>query len=547
MDKLFRASLNNKANNTPNNRTMLQYVIEKTKAGSQRQHYFLLLVIIAAGFVLRFYSLYAGEGYREFAVGDELHAYTVALSLLTGAETSWHIGQPTFSGGHAPGPLWTLFWLSAYKLGGSSVDGAMFIMALLNTFVIYLVYKLATLFVGRNYALLTALLYATGPWPVYYSTGVWNPVPMAFFGAILFLSLWDITQRDNSRSIFIVCLIAAITPQFHMISVFYYPAILLILYLSPAKLNKKWFMAGFIAGICVYLPYFIGEMNNDWENTRAIFGESLPMSFGVAKIISTPIGVLSNQIGRWTDYGFSGYREYGDAYFGSYIILLVINVFSLLISLIIIGSFLRRLFHSLQGNWLSPKSAFANHPHVMFLGILLILPSLLFLLTGHNYGSRYSIIAFPLLFILPAAFLKDLRKDKHIVFFRSAISLMVVINIYLIISFNHHQGELIENGSVFVPSFRKMEAARQEIRKHTDPALLINLDPTDYIKDQPEYMLLGGSFLSNYIYITESFVSHAEQPTGSVTYFIERATDPKTANETIIYQSNGLAVVEREK
>jgi hypothetical protein len=539
--------LNNKTNNIPDNRTMLQDIIEKIKAGSQRDHNILLLMIIATGFALRFYSLYAGEGYREFAVGDELHAYGVALGLYTGAETSWHIGQPTFSGGQAPGPLWTLFWLATYQLGGSSIDGAMFIMLLLNTFVIYLVYKLATIFVGRDYALLTALLYATGPWPVYYSTGVWNPVPMAFFGAILFLSLWDITQRDNSRSIFIVCLIAAITPQFHMISVFYYPAILLILYLSPAKLNKKWFMAGVIAGICVYLPYFIGEMNNDWENTRAIFGESLPMSFGVAKIISTPIGVLSNQIGRWTDYGFSGYREYGDGYFGSYMILLAINVFSLLISLIIIGSFLRRLFRSLQGNWLSPKSAFLNHPDVMFLGILLILPSLLFLLTGHNYGSRYSIITFPLLFILPAAFLKYLHTKKYTVFFRSAISLMVVINIYLIISFNHHQGELIENGNVFVPSFRKMEAARQEISKHTDPQLLIKLDPSEYINDQPEYMLLGGSFLSTYMSITESFVTHAEQPTGSVTYFIEPATDPKTANETIIYQSNGLAVVDREK
>ena len=224
-----------------------------------------------------------------------------------------------------------------------------------------------------------------------------------------------------------------------------------------------------------------------------------------------------------------------------------IIVISLLISLIIIGSFLRRLFRSLQGNWLSPKSAFANHPDVMFFGILLILPSLLFLLTGHNYGSRYSIIVFPLLFILPAAFLKSLHTKKYIDFFRSAISLMVVINIYLIISFNHHQGDLIENGNVFVPSFRKMEAARQEIRKYADPELLVRLDPSEYLKDQPEYMLRGGSFLSPDMSLTDSVVTLAELPAGSVTYFIEPSTDPKTANETIIYQSNGLAVVDREK
>jgi len=526
---------------------MLQDILDRIINSSPRTHSLMLIAVIALGFLLRAYSLYAGQGYREFAVGDELEAYKVALELLAGVDYAWYIGQPTFSGGHAPGPLWTLLWVFTYKLGGYSVDGAMFIMLLLNTYVIYLVYKLANIFVGRDYALLTALLYATGPWPVYYSTGVWNPVPMAFFGAILFLALWDVTQRDNSRSIFLVCLVAAVTPQFHMISVFYYPAILLILYLSPAKLNRKWFIAGVIAGISVYLPYFIGEMNNDWENTRAIFGESMPMSFGVAKIISTPIGVISNQIGRWTDYGFSGYREFGNAYFGSYLVLLAINIISLLISLIIVGSFLRILIRALHRNWQSPKSAFANHPAVMFFGILLTLPSLLFLLTGHNYGSRYTIVAFPLLFILPAAFLKYLNTEKYIRLFRSAISLMVVINIYLIISFNYHQGDLIDNGNFFVPSFRKMEIARKEIRKHTDPELFIELDPTEYIQDKPEYMLLGGVFLSDYMAITESFISHSEQPSGSVIYYIEPATDQKTADETVIYQSNGLAVVKREK
>lgn len=525
---------------------IFQNAIDRTTQTDNRTHYLLLACIIVIGFLLRLYSLYAGEGYREFAVGDELHAFTVAMNLLNGIGDAWYVGQPTFSGGHTPGALWTLFWLFAYISGGYSVDGAMFIMLLLNTSVIYLVYRLARHFTGRNYALLTALLYATGPWPVYYATGVWNPVPMAFFGAILFLALWDVAQRNHSRSIFVVCLVAAITPQFHMISVFYYPAILLILYLAPATLNKKWFALGIIAGICAYLPYFIGEMNNNWENTRAIFGESLPMSFGVAKIISTPVGVISNQIGRWTDYGFSGYREFGDEYFGSYIILLVINIISLLISLVIVAGFIRTLFQTLRGCWLTPKTAFKQQPKIIFLGILLVLPSLLFLLTGHNYGSRYSIIAFPLLFILPALFLGNLKTEKFINLFRYAITIMVAINIYLIVSFNYHQGDLIENGEAFIPSFRKMAAASMEIKKKSDPDVLIKLDPTDYIEDKPEYMLLGGQFLADYVAITEQFINHEKRPAQSVTYYIEPATDPKTANETIIYQSNGLVVVDRK-
>ena len=126
-----------------------------------------------------------------------------------------------------------------------------------------------------------------------------------------------------------------------------------------------------------------------------------------------------------------------------------------------------------------------------------------------------------------------------------ALAAMVVINIYLIISFNHHQGDLIDNGDVYVPSFRKMETARQVIKQHTHPELYIELDPTEYIKDEPEYMLLGGLFLSDYLSITESFTSHPEQPTGSVTYYIKKAAEPDAVNETVIYESNGLAVVER--
>ena len=137
--------------------------LDKVTNTDPRTHAFLLIAIIVLGFLLRLYSLYAGQGYREFAIGDELEAYKVALELLAGVDYAWYIGQPNFSGGHAPGPMWTLFWLLTFKLGGFTFDGAMFIMLSLNTFVIYLVYRLANIFIGRDYALLAALLYATGP------------------------------------------------------------------------------------------------------------------------------------------------------------------------------------------------------------------------------------------------------------------------------------------------------------------------------------------------------------------------------------------------
>ncbi|NNL06344.1 MAG: hypothetical protein HKO86_01370, partial [Gammaproteobacteria bacterium] len=65
-----------------NMQSMIQDTLDRITNCSTRDHKFLLLAVIFAGFLLRAYSLYAGQGYREFAVGDELEAYLVALQLL---------------------------------------------------------------------------------------------------------------------------------------------------------------------------------------------------------------------------------------------------------------------------------------------------------------------------------------------------------------------------------------------------------------------------------------------------------------------------------
>ncbi len=387
-------------------------IVLRISEGSENNHKRLLFIVIALGFLLRLYGLVVGEGFREFSIKDEVTAYEFAMAFLAGEPHAWYLGQPAFLDGFAPGPMWTVFWVLLYKLGASTPDGAMFWMLTVNTLVIYLVYYFSRMLLGRNYALLTAVLYATGAWPMFYSTTLWNPVPMAMIGILLFITLWQSTQIEQSRSIFWVCLIAAIIPQFHMIGLFYYPAILLILYLSPVTLNKKWFAFGVVAGFCIYLPYLIGDMLNNWQNTRDMFGESIPGSYGVGKIITTPIGVLSNQVARWTGYGFDSYREFGDKYFGSYIVLVAVNIVSIVSSLIFIGNILLKAYRVMRGNWFSPKKVYQEFPAYLFISIFLVIPPLLFLVTGHNYGSRYTIIVFPLLFLLPAFFLSTVSNGK---------------------------------------------------------------------------------------------------------------------------------------
>ena len=518
----------------------------KISASSENRHRLFLFIIIALGFSLRLHGLVVGEGFREFSIKDEVTAYQFALAFLAGETQTWYLGQPAFMGSLAPGPMWTLFWVFLYKLGAGTPDGAMFWMLTVNTFVIYLVYRFSRTLLGRDYALLTALLYATGAWPMFYSTILWNPIPMALIGVLLFITLWQSTQNERSRSIFWVCLISAIIPQFHMIGLFYYPAILLILYLSPVKLNIKWFVLGVIAGFCVYLPYLIGDMLNNWQNTSEMFGKSIPGSFGVGKIIITPIGVLSNQVARWTGYGFENYREFGDIYFGSYIILVAINVVSIVISLIFVVNVLHKSFSVLRGNWFSPRQVYAEYPAYLFIAIFLVIPPLLFLLTRHNYGSRYTIIIFPLLFMLPALFLHTLKNVKIKNAVRLILSFMILFNCYLYLVFNLHISKRIEVAEYYVPSFRKMEDTLQEIRKKVGAGSFINIVADDYITDTTEDMFTGGVALAHYINVTENYLSHDVRPEETITLYLAQADDPLPANAVVIYQTNGMVVFERE-
>ena len=520
-------------------------LVLKVSTSSENRHRLLLVIIISLGFALRLHGLLVGEGFREFSIKDEVTAYEFALAFLAGETHTWYLGQPAFLDGLAPGPMWTLFWVLLYKLGAGAPDGAMFWMLTVNTFVIYLVYRFSRTLLGRDYALLTALLYATGAWPMFYSTILWNPVPMALLGVLLFIALWQSTQKERSRSIFLVCLISAIIPQFHMIGLFYYPAILLILYLSPVKLNVKWFVSGVIAGTFVYLPYLIGDMLNNWENTINMFGERLSGSFGVGKIITTPIGVLSNQVARWTGYDFESYREFGDNYFGSYILLVGVNLVSIIISLIFVASILRKAFSVMRGNWLSPGRIYAKYPAYLFVGIFLVIPPLLFLLTRHNYGSRYTIIIFPLLFLLPAFFLSELKNVKIKNIFRFVLSCMIIFNCYLYLVFNLHISNRIELAEYYAPSFRKMEDTRQQVRKKVGAKGVIKIVNQDYITNTTEDMYTGGVALAHYINISEKYSPHDVMPEKEITLYLAHIDDSLPENATIVYQTNGMVIFKR--
>ncbi|HVM60514.1 MAG TPA: glycosyltransferase family 39 protein [Verrucomicrobiae bacterium] len=509
---------------------------KRTKTG-------LLIGIICLGFLLRFLGVYWGQAYHYATMGDQILAYQAALDLNAGQERAWYIGQPNFKDGKVPGPLWALLWLMGLKIDNSP-ESVCLMMVILNTGVIYLVYRLAENIFGPQYSLWAALFFATSPWSVCHSTIAWNPVPMVFLGALLYLALWNVVTRPDSRNIFWVCVLLAMMPQFHMMAMFIAPAVLLLLWWSPSRLNIKWLVAGVLTSILLYVPYIIGEMRHGWENTRLIIGGPIGASVSVLKILTMPITDLSNVISSITGRDLSEYVAFGNACFGSVWVLGAFNALSLALSVMVCGSFLARVGRSLRGKWCSPRRAFADAPAEMFVGSLLVLPLILFISSFRNFNSRYLLGLYPLLFLLPAVFMvRGLEGNRWRGAVRGAMWVTVAFNIVLSPLFFHYQCVLIDSADYFVPGFRKMETVRQCLRADAGADCRVRIDGARFVGIMHGKHAEGVVHLVKYVDLREEYDPVDSRARRVKTYQVRRINDALQPNERVVCATNGIEFV----
>jgi len=503
-------------------------------------HRYALFAILLAGFGLRWYALYAGHGYIYFAIKDEIQALRYALDFLSGDPATWYLGQPALNQGRIPGPLWAMFVALIYKLGGSRVEGMFLIMAVINSLVVYPVYRLALKFLNPQYALLAGLCYALAPWAIYYSVGIYNPMLLGMLGALLFLALWNTLETDNSRTVFWVMLLCAAIPQVHMIGIFYYPAILLLLIFSPARLNRYWLLAGVLAGVTLYIPYLVGEITHHWSNLHNVLASTEKLSSGVLKILTIPIGMLTNHPGEWPGYHSKELLAYANHWFGSYLVLLLINVISLILALWFVAGLIKRFIAGLRASRFRYREALARHRAEVFLGTLLLLPLLCYLLTGKAYATRYSIIIFPLLFLLPAWFLANCNKAVLKRNLAYTLAFMLACNVYVVLSFYTDLNRQLRNGAQFMPAFYKLEALYGALRSYAGPQRTISLNTDGFIDKRNKYHDIITNAVLEYIRLRQRQEMAAVSMRGKLPVSLVDARDKLPAGAKLIYKDNGL-------
>ena len=506
-----------------------------------------LALILLLGFGLRVTGLTWGQAFCYSSQGDCQDAYRVAVNYAQGEPRAQYIGQPNFNK-HAklPGPLWAMFCAASLHLWGS-IDGVVWAIILLNTAAIYLTYLLAVRTVGFPAALWAALLMAASPEAVIYSVVVFNPVVMSFFGACLFLALWQVGQRNRSRAAFWLFFLPLMMLQFHMSGLMLIPAIILVLLLKPTRLNFPWLFGGLGAGLALYLPYAFGEMAHGWENTGGMMsGAQSGYSIEALKVFSAPLSFLINFWGpRWT-FRPDEYQEIGRACFGSFSVLIAFNVLSIVLAAFLVVGAFKEVRAALHGFWRLPRATFARSPGMVFLTIIFVVPLMMGLVEGKIFHGRYCIVLLAPLFSLAAvAAVRWLSTQKIRQSFLPLLLVTLGVNVWLVLAIFRYQGKCIEQGSLFVPSFHNLETVYQALKARAGTNHLIQVEEDESMRTPPPRCATGSySYICQYVAIRErenTLPSAIQTPVLTFKMFL--ADQIKPDNPAVAYRNHGIALV----
>ncbi|PWU22106.1 MAG: hypothetical protein C5B50_00200 [Verrucomicrobia bacterium] len=552
---------------------------------------FCVLLIVILGLALRLTGLWWGQGYFYFGQGDGVAAYSVAVNYAQGEAKAQYLGQPNYNEhSKLPGPLWTLFCVAGLRLYGS-ITGVILLTILLNTIAIWLTYRLTEATLGHPASFWAALFAATTPSAVFYSVGVYNPEVMPFLGSCFCLALWKVVRKERSRHIFWVPLLLLMMPQFHMSGLALWPTTALVLALAAVRLNGPWLAAGFLAGLLLYVPYILGDSATGWQNTLGMLKGGNGFTWDALKTLTTPFNLLINWVPQWTR-GAGEYRELGRACFGFFSLFLACNVLSVLVAIALFIAAILYVHRAIRSAgaladksesvhdagglqtgpsfrpfrwWYRDTEVFRRCPGPLFLALMTICPLLFALISGKPFHARYALVLFPPLLALagcgaaawsslftskaspadaePPEDVTTKRAPRLHGFLPATIVISTCVNIYFLPAFYWHQGTVIAQGNLFVPSFRNLEQVYQHIKGdvHNMP---IEVDDGSYLqsfkRDDPRR---DASLIRRYVAVREMESGARSAGTEVRVFKLVRADQAQKDSKLTVYLGHEIALI----
>lgn len=370
------------------------------------------MLILVAAFAVRFYDLetssFEGHILRDIEIAENI-AYDREIRL---AGVTHKIEQD--SGQQSLGPLY--YYLLALPLvftkdAISNPVSIISIIALLNVFAVFLIYRLGSEFFSEKVGLIAAVLLALSPWDILYSRFITTPNFLPFFIIILMYSLLKIVIKRDYRYFIPLAISGALLLHFHLSVLFLAPAVGLILLLSKVELKPKYILACIVIFALALMPMFYYNVTNDSFSSLNFLSERLGEEFSRSEALvesfGIPLIVSSNYLGKYWLGDANIFSDFGRWFnLGSSVLIAGLFAFGMLY---IARNFAKKKTYGVLLDWV-------------------LIPIIIIALLGKNVSPHFFVIILPAMFLVIALALEHLTKRISLTYLLLAI--IIVSNIF---------------------------------------------------------------------------------------------------------------------
>jgi 4-amino-4-deoxy-L-arabinose transferase-like glycosyltransferase len=135
-----------------------------------------------------------------------------------------------------------------------------FLIALINSFSIVLLYLLIKRFYGNFIAVFSSLILAFSPWSILLSRKIWIPDLILPFVIFSFYYFHKLIIKSDRKSSFLLFFSLSLLFQLHATGIFFTIAVILILFLFKKTFYFKNALLGFGTGFIFAIPYFLKQL-----------------------------------------------------------------------------------------------------------------------------------------------------------------------------------------------------------------------------------------------------------------------------------------------
>lgn len=243
--------------------------MKKIKNILRNKTLWIVLIIIVAGGVLRFWNFESGMHYQL----DQARDYRIIHAAIEYGPGELPLQGPRAAGSFLRlGPLFYYLEYVSALIFGDTPAGSVVVVLILNIFAICLFYLFLRKFFGQKISIGLSSIFSASVFIITYSRFGWNPTLLIFFMLLLAYALLEASDSENKKKGWWVVLSSGalvFAMNMHFLAFVAAPAISVIyLFWTKPKIAKKYWVMAISLFIFLNIPLIVNDAKTGGDNTK---------------------------------------------------------------------------------------------------------------------------------------------------------------------------------------------------------------------------------------------------------------------------------------